>query len=72
MTEESRQHFFVMMNAVKKKLDELRYPYFDVTHDFLPSEEYGDNCHVLSGGHAILAQALTRDSKFQQWFGDLK
>jgi len=72
MTEESRARFFAMMDAVKKRLDEQGYPYFDSTNDLLPSEEYADNCHALKGGHIILAQALTRDAKFRYWFGGLK
>lgn len=72
MTDESRKRFFAMMDTVKKKLDELGYPYFDSTNDLLPSEEYADNCHALKGGHIILAQALTGDVKFRQWLGSLK
>jgi hypothetical protein len=71
LTDKSRERFFAMMAAVKKKLDELGYPYFDSTRDLLPSEEYADKSHVLKKGHGMLARAMVDDQHFQQWLAGL-
>ncbi len=67
LTDKSRARFFAMMASVKKKLDELGYPYFDSTRDLLPSREYADKSHVLRNGHVLLARAMTQDARFRQW-----
>ncbi|OGD17805.1 MAG: hypothetical protein A2W03_14830 [Candidatus Aminicenantes bacterium RBG_16_63_16] len=72
LTEASRGHLFAMMDEVKKKLDELGYPYFDATRDLLPSAEFADQCHLLRNGHALLAKALVKDAAFQRWLARLR
>jgi hypothetical protein len=68
----SRERYFSMMDEVKKKLDELGYPYFDSTRDLLPSDEFADQCHLLKEGHVLLARALAKDAAFKQWLVRLK
>ena len=72
LTPASRERFFVMMDAIKKELDRLGFPYFDSTRDLLPSREYGDNCHALADGHAVLAEAMVKDPAFQKWVAAIK
>ncbi len=72
LTEASRGRLFTMMDEVKRQLAELGYLYFDSTHDLLPSAEFGDQCHLLKRGHALLARALAGDAAFQRWLGRLK
>ena len=71
LTDTSRARFFAMMDAVKKKLGEIGYPYFDSTRDLLPSGEYADKSHVLRSGHALLARAMAKDTRFRQWLAGL-
>jgi hypothetical protein len=70
LTDKSRACFFSMMAAVKQKLDELGYPYFDSTRDLLPSREYADKSHMLKNGHVLLARAMVKDARFRQWLRD--
>jgi hypothetical protein len=72
LTDASRGRLFSMMDEVKENLGELGYPYFDATRDLLPSEQYGDQCHLLRDGHAVLARALVKDAAFQRWLAGLK
>jgi hypothetical protein len=68
----SRDKFYTMMDGVKKELDRRGIPYFDTTRDLLPSAEYGDNCHALAGGHAVLAKAMVNDPVFRKWVTAIK
>jgi hypothetical protein len=72
LTPASRERSFVMLDAVKEELDRQGLPYFDTTHELIPSREYGDNCHALAGGHAILAEAMVKDPVFQKWMTAIK
>lgn len=72
LTAASRERFFAMMAEVKEKLGQLGYPFFDSTGGLLPSEEFADQCHLLKGGHVLLARALARDPGFVKWRGGLK
>ena len=69
LTEASRGKLFAMLDEVKRRLDELGTAYFDSTHDLLPSAEFGDQCHLLRDGHALLARALVSDPAFRKWLG---
>lgn len=72
LTPESKQLLFSTMNDIKKVLDQRGVPYFDSTHDLIPSEFYGDQCHALAGGHALLAEAFAKDPMVQKWLATVK
>ncbi|MDD8015377.1 MAG: hypothetical protein PHX45_06755 [Acidobacteriota bacterium] len=72
LTEKSRERGRAMIEAVKHRLDEMGYPYFDTTKGFLPSDQFADQCHLLKGGHMLLARALVDDAAFRKWLGGLK
>ncbi|MHB9029458.1 MAG: hypothetical protein ACYC9O_11880 [Candidatus Latescibacterota bacterium] len=72
LTPEAKERFFAMMDKVGKKLDDRGIPWFDSTRDLIPSEEYGDNCHALAGGHSVLAAAMAQDAKFREWLNGIK
>ncbi len=72
LTEESRGKCFATMDAIKKELDGMGVPYFDSTHDLIPSRDYGDGCHALAGGHALLAESMYGDPAFRKWVDAIK
>ena len=70
-TPESQKKLIAMMDEVKKRFDTLGYPYFDSLNIGLTSETFGDTCHLLKEGHIILADALLKDTIFQQWLANI-
>lgn len=72
LTPESKTKLFSMMDAIKARLDKEGIPYFDSTRDLLPSNAYADQCHALAGGHARLAEVMTRDPKFREWMNGVR
>ena len=71
LTPESRTRLNAMMDDVKKTFDKLGYPYFDSLQLNLPSKMFADSCHLLKAGHILLAEALVKNNRFQQWLAEM-
>ena len=67
---ESRQRLFTMIEKLKKELDDMGIPYYDSFSIGLPSRTFGDSCHLLKDGHAILARSMLEDDLFRQWMSE--
>ncbi|MCE5249215.1 hypothetical protein LLG96_03245 [bacterium] len=72
LTPESQQRLFATVEDAKKDLDAMGVPYFDSFKIGIPSNEYGDSCHLLNEGHMRLAHALLDDESFKQWLAEIK
>lgn len=68
----SQSRLFSMINIVKKNLDELGIPYFDTFQIKLPSDTFGDSCHLLKEGHIMLANELIKDPSFRKWLEEIE
>ena len=72
LTPDSRKRLKTMIEDVKKSLDDSGIPYFDSMENNLPSETFGDTCHLLREGHLMLVQNLMNDTRFRDWLAELK
>lgn len=72
LTPESKARLFAMLDTIGATLTERGIPYFDATRDLIPSGGYGDQCHALADGHALLAAALANDPGFKTWVDGIK
>ena len=70
-TPESQKRLFTMIEEVKKDFDSMGIPYFDTLALNLPSEVFGDTCHLLREGHIMLADALVKDAGFRRWLEEI-
>jgi|GEM_PF-1776895 hypothetical protein len=66
-TPESVETLKTALTAIKKQLDTAGVPWFDSTVDNLPSETFGDTCHLLTEGHEMLAENLIASDSFKAW-----
>ncbi|MFA6473193.1 MAG: hypothetical protein WCU00_14275 [Candidatus Latescibacterota bacterium] len=72
LTPKSSERYRKMIAEVKKTLDRRGYPWFDCTTGILPSNAFADDCHLLKGGHAILAGAMMKDTGFRKWIEEIR
>jgi len=64
---ESRERLFAMVEKIKAVFDERGYQYFDTFTVGLPSDTFGDSCHLLREGHDMLAKKMAADPAFRKW-----
>jgi hypothetical protein len=68
LTDSSRLQYQSRQQEVEAWLDEQGIPF--VAPAVLPSNEYGDASHPLSGGYARLARSISSEAAFRKWLGD--
>jgi hypothetical protein len=71
-TPESVQTLRTALAGIKERLDSIGIPYFDSTVDNLPSETFGDTCHLLTEGHILLVEHLIESDSFRHWISDIE
>jgi len=64
---ESRRRLFALVYEAMGIFDERRYPYYNTFELELPSETFGDDCHLLRKGNDLLARGLVADEGFRKW-----
>ncbi|MFC1650593.1 hypothetical protein ACFL2X_03385 [Candidatus Latescibacterota bacterium] len=72
LTPESRENLKTVLAGIKRQLDIEGVLYFDSTLNNLPSETFGDTCHLLSRGHEMLAGNILASDSFKLWVGEIK
>jgi hypothetical protein len=60
-----------MIEDVKKIFDKEGILYFDSMENNLPSETFGDTCHLLREGHEMLARNMVNSPSFRKWLTEL-
>ena len=68
----SQRRLFSTINILKKNLDDMKIPYFDTLRIEIPSDTFGDSCHLLKDGHILLAEELTKDAGFRKWLAAIE
>ncbi|MFC1691951.1 hypothetical protein ACFL1R_00420 [Candidatus Latescibacterota bacterium] len=72
LTPDSIKRLKSMIGDVKKSLDDSGILYFDSMENNLPSDTFGDSCHLLKDGHLMLARNLMNDTRFREWLKEKK
>ncbi|OHB57725.1 MAG: hypothetical protein A2Y12_14125 [Planctomycetes bacterium GWF2_42_9] len=66
MTPESAGKYQLLISEIQNELDGMNVPYFFVPD--LPSEYYTDASHVDGRGYKIIAEQMTKNDKFKNWY----
>ncbi len=71
LTPESQERLFAAVDRMKEIFDERDIPYYDTFTAKIPSNTFGDSCHLLAEGHDIVARNLTDDPAFKKWLASI-
>ncbi len=64
---ESRERLYALVEQAKGILNDRGVPWFDTFTVGLPSETFGDSCHLLWQGHEMLGREMANDPLFREW-----